>query len=105
MTEALKQARHKTEDAEMECDRMLLQQRVLEERVESFEADRIRERQEIESFKNENAIQRSELEQLKGKLAAKQREMQETVAKVTQREARRADEFMQQAIKQFKQLQ
>merc|ERR1719192_1136340 len=41
-TETIKLEKNKTEDAEMECDRLLLQQQVLEERIESFEQDRKR---------------------------------------------------------------
>jgi len=104
-TETIKLEKNKTDDAEMECDRLLLQQQVLEERIESFEQDRKRERKQIESFKNENVLYKKEIEALKGKLAAKQKEMQDQIVKISKREAKRADEFMQQAIKQFKRLQ
>ena len=104
-TETIKLEKNKTEDAEMECDRLLLQQQVLEERIESFEQDRKRERKQIESYKNENALMKKEIEALKDKLAAKQKEMQDQIVKIGKREAKRADEFMQQAIKQFKRLQ
>lgn len=104
-TETIKLEKNKTEDAEMECDRLLLQQQVLEERIESFEQDRKRERKQIESFKDENALYKKEIEALKSKLAAKQKEMQDQIVKISKREAKRADEFMQQAIKQFKRLQ
>eukprot|EP01084_Bolivina_argentea_P160234 279046_1 len=102
--ETIKLQKNKTEDAEMACDRLLLQQQVLEERVESFEEDRKRERKEVESFKNENALQRKEIDALKLKITAKDKEIQETISRISAREAKRADEFIQQAIKQFKRL-
>eukprot|EP01084_Bolivina_argentea_P027787 51616_1 len=104
-SEQLKFEKNKTEDAEMECDRLLLQQQVLTERIEAFEDDRKRERKQIENFKNENQIFKMECEQLKTKLRSKQKEIQDTIIKISKREAKRADDFMQQAIKQFKRLQ
>ena len=105
MAEALKLAKHKTDDAEMECDRLLLQQGVLEERIDSFEQDRRRERKQIESFKNENAIQKKEIEQLKTRLAVKEKETAAEIQKVRQREAQRAEAFMKKAMREFKRLQ
>eukprot|EP01084_Bolivina_argentea_P109665 196008_1 len=104
-TESIKLEKNKTEDAEMECDRLLLQQQVLEERIESFEQDRKRERKQIQSFRNENQLYKLEVTELKTKLAAKQKEMQAQIMKISRREAKRADDFMQQAIQQFKRLQ
>ena len=63
-TEAIKLEKNKTEDAEMECDRLLLQQQVLQEKIESIEEDRKREKIQTESYKNENAVMKQEIEAL-----------------------------------------
>jgi len=103
--EALKLAKNQRDDAEMECDRLLLDKQVLEERIESFEQDRQRERKQIESFKDGNAIQKKETEQLKARLAAKEKEAAEEIQKIRQRERQRAEAFMKKAVREFKRVQ
>lgn len=103
--EALQKARYDKDDAEMECDRLMLQQQVLEERIESFEQDRQREREQIASFKEEKTIQKKEIEQLKARFTAKEKEAAAQIAKIKQREALRAEAFMKKAMREFKKMQ
>lgn len=103
-TEQLKKQKEKTEDYEMECDKMLLKQQLLEEQNNNLKEDGRRHQREKGEAENAALQLKKDVIQLRGKIEKMQSNHERAIQKVRQEEAQRAENFIASAKKQIQQI-
>jgi len=103
-TEQLQQQKEKTEAAEMESGKILIQQQSANEKIKNLEQEMKRYQQEKIEAVNLMTHHKTENEDLRTKLEDIQKETERKITKIRAEEAQRAEAFIQEAKEQIAKL-